>query len=584
MKKIVTLRAGRVARRPLTGLAPLVLLIALASSAVLGIACGQGEEPTPTVAPAETPPTATATPAPAPTPTPMPASVNEDDELTMAYVQGALERYERDGLEATVAYYSSGESIEGERFLFIIDADDGAMVAMPFHQGLIGSKHVLAGQFLEIATEEGGWLEHRGIHPDVADGAVVREQPLRSYLVLRDGLLFMSSHSVLLESLADATRDYVSRAIARYESEGLEATVDYYNSQNSLEGPFYLFLIGADYRYIVHPIFPHLIGTDIRDVVGSEVHWLGKEIAEATEEGIWVEYLWPNPVTRVDEPKATWAIRHDGLIFASGYYASGVTAEAPARRKADLREYTVEYVRRAIERYERDGPDSMVAYYNSFVSFEGEWYLFATDESDIYIVHPLLPRLIGTDIKDVVASDGYEVGKEIAKATEEGIWVEYLWPHPVTLEHVPKVGYAVRHDGKIFASGYYPGVAEPGAHTKAYVQEAMDYYDREGIEETVRFYNTRESVDGSYWLMMVDPEGSIIVSSLAPELVGMDARMFKGILAGEPIGEELVGATEEGHWIRYLWPNERTAGALVVHLWMIRHDGYVFSSAYYEEE
>ena len=123
---------------------------------------------------------------------------------------------------------------------------------------------------------------------------------------------------------------------------------------------------------------------------------------------------------------------------------------------------------RAIERYERDGLDSMTAYYNSVASFEGQFYLFAMDENDIYFVHSLLPRLIGTDIKDVVGSDGFELGKEIAKATEEGIWVEYLWPHPVTLKEVPKVGYAVRHDGLIFASGYYPGVEDPEAYTKDY--------------------------------------------------------------------------------------------------------------------
>ena len=31
---------------------------------------------------------------------------------------------------------------------------------------------------------------------------------------------------------------------------------------------------------------------------------------------------------------------------------------------------------------------SFLNYYNSVASFEGEWYLFATDENDIYHVHP----------------------------------------------------------------------------------------------------------------------------------------------------------------------------------------------------
>ena len=104
-------------------------------------------------------------------------------------------------------------------------------------------------------------------------------------------------------------------------------------------------------------------------------------------------------------------------------------------------------MRRAIERYQRDGLESTLNYYNSVASFEGQWYLFATDENDVYNVHPLLPHLRGTDIKEVVDSSGFELGRALAEATEDGVWVEYLWPHPVTLLEAPKISYAARHDG-----------------------------------------------------------------------------------------------------------------------------------------
>ena len=581
------LQIGRVARRSAAGATLLILALALVSVATFSMACGDDPPPMPVADPAEPAPAATPAPEPAePAPTPESEPVNEDDALTRAYVEEAIERYKRDGLDATVAYYSSEESIEGERYLIILDGDDGTVVAIPFYQDLIlGEQHSSAAPFLERATEAGDWLEHRELQPTLTDtGVVIREDDLRTYLIRYDGWLFMSSHSILQENLAEATKDYVSRAIARYESEGLEGTVDYYNSQDSLEGRLYLFLIGADDNYLAHPIFPNLIGTDIKEVRDSRGDPLGQRIAQATEEGIWVEYLWPTPITRVESPKTTWAIRHDGLIFASGYYDVGDATEPPAWLDADPREYTVEYVERAIERYERDGLESMLNYYNSAASFEGEWYLFATDANDIYHVHPLLPRLIGTDIKDVVGSDGYELGKALAEATEEGVWVEYLWPHPVTLQEVPKVGYAVRRDGLLFASGYYPAVDDPEAYTKGYVQQAIEYYEREGVEATLAYYNSPASVDGSYWLMMVGPEGDIVASAVAPEWVGVEASTFTGILAGEPIGEELLGATEEGHWFQYVWPNPRASGVLVVNLWIIRHDGYVFASGHYEEE
>ena len=41
----------------------------------------------------------------------------------------------------------------------------------------------------------------------------------------------------------------------------------------------------------------------------------------------------------------------------------------------------------------------------SAASFDGQFYLFMMDENDVYLVHPFIPRLIGTDIKDLPNQD-----------------------------------------------------------------------------------------------------------------------------------------------------------------------------------
>ena len=518
--------------------------------------------------------------------TPLPAPPEPDDDtLTLAYVMDAMARYERAGLDSTVAYYNSEESIQGERGLRIYNPESKTMLASGLFPLERGEKRLSFGPLEELvklfdgATGEAQWQDIVGHTRNFQD------IPKRVVAILHDGLVFSSSHITLQENVADATMDYVSRATARYDEEGLDATVEYYNSQESLEGHFYLFLIGADDIYVAHPIFPHLIGTDIKDVVGSDGQELGKEIAQATEDGIWVEYLWPNPVTRAEERKTTWAIRHDGLIFASGYYTAGDEAVATPWKDADPRVYTVDYVNRAIERYERDGLDSMTAYYNSVASFEGQWYLFAMDENDIYIVHSLLPRLIGTDIKDVVGSDGFELGKEIAKATEDGIWVEYLWPHPVTLEEVPKVGYAARHDGLIFASGYYPEVENPEARTKEYVQETIEYYDREGLDATIAYYSSEERERGHWYLILTDASSGLgLMNTLTSITVGRDVRTLKGLIAGEPFGELIYNAPEDGHWLQVKVAHSSTSETLIGHMWSVKHDGLIFTSGYFVEE
>ena len=553
--------------------AVLLLLVAV-SMAVFVAACSSEPTPTPTPAPTATP-----------TPQAMPEDVRlDDDGITLAYVMAAIEHYEENGLEATVEFYRSASSVENERSLILLDKDESTLLVyrnIPALEGqYIGSGSSFSGftQLIEAATEEGFWISTRGVNP-----VTKQEEPRRILVVLHDGLVFSASHSDLVQDVAASTKEYVNKAIAKYEEDGLDAVIAHYNGQASLDGQFYLFLIGEDDIYLAHPIFPHLIGTDIKDVVGSDGQELGKEIAEATEQGVWVEYLWPHPVSRKEQQKVTWAIRHDGLIFASGYYAGEPETGPPAWRDADPREYTVQYVHQAIERYESEGLESMLNYYNSVASFEGEWYLFATDAEDIYHVHPLLPQLIGTDIKDVVGSDGYRLGEELAKATEEGVWVEYLWPHPVTLKEVPKISYAVRRDGMLFASGYYVRVEDPAGYTKAYVQQAIEHYQEHGLEATIALYSSEESLDGQWGLTLADEHDVLLVAPLAPHLIGTDLKEIAS-LGRRAIGREMAAATEEGVWVNYIFPNVRSSETLYAHTWAVRHDGLLFTSRYYDDQ
>ena len=511
----------------------------------------------------------------------VPEAATEAEAQTIAYVMAAIARYEQDGLKATAAYYNSPASIEGDRAMVIVSEAERTLLASALFPSLqggrVGPRSVL-GALIGKVTEAGLWTDRLATNPVTS-----QKEPRRFYYLRHDGLIFGAGHSVLRENLADVVQDYVTKAIALYEREGLDATVAYYNSQASVDGPLYLFLMDANDIYLVHPIFPHLIGTDIKDVVGSNGYELGKEIAKATEAGHWVEYLWPNPATEREEAKTAWVIRHAGLIFASGYYTADAEAEEPAWKTTDPREYTVEYVQRAIERYDRDGLEAMTAYYNSVASFEGQFYLFATDANDIYFVHPLFARLRGTDIKDVVGSDGYELGKEIAQATEAGHWIEYLWPHPVTLREVPKVAYAIRHDGRIFASGYYPSIEDPAGRTLAYVQAAIDRYERDGLAATVAYYNSPESVDGQWHLTLLDENDIYLVQPLLPRLIGTDVKLI-GVPGRADAGRAIAQATAEGQWIRYQVPNPRATGTVQRHQWVVRHDGLIFSSGYYEEE
>ena len=49
-------------------------------------------------------------------------------------------------------------------------------------------------------------------------------------------------------------------------------------------------------------------------------YFYGDELLGATEEGRWVSYVILNPETGENEQKHTWAVRHEGLLFGSGWY------------------------------------------------------------------------------------------------------------------------------------------------------------------------------------------------------------------------------------------------------------------------
>ena len=508
-----------------------------------------------------------------------PAELDARDR-TRIYVEEAIARYEKYGRDATVDYYRGPRSVEGERALMLLTGDDQTVLASVVYPHLILSNSFTRpgtpmGDLIAQATPEGYWVSGVPLL-NPATG----QQGRSVFLVIRhDGLIFGSGHFPTREEYA---KDYVQQAIALYEREGRAAAIAFYNSQDSIVGEFYLFLMGADDLYLAHPIFPHLIGSDVKDLPNLDLagNPLGEEIAKATEAGIWVDYRWPNPVTRVEELKSAWVVRHDGLIFATGYYTPDPDAAPPAWKDADPREYTVTYVNNAIARYEREGLEALQHYYNSVGSFEGQWYLFATDANDHYVLHPLLPDLIGTDIKDLPQKDseGNDLGKTIAGATAggEGIWVEYDWPHPFTLQEVPKVTYVARHeDGTLFASGYYPDTEDPRAYTQQYVADAIARYDREGREAAIAYYNSPESIDGQWSLIMVSAsDGVILANGIFPNTVGRIMRYINE-----------AGVTEAGKW----FPPQPAENPLAPELnrlqnWAVLHDGIIFVSGYFFSE
>ena len=246
------------------------------------------------------------------------------------------------------------------------------------------------------------------------------------------------------------TKFFVDKAISRYETEGLDATLAHYNRQESIDGQWYVFIVDENDLVIGHPD-PQRLGLDVKGWVGTDANGynFGPDMLSATEDGKWVSYVYRNPEsgglgsdnTGAMQLKNAWVVKHDGLLFASGWYVNAdeftrslVFAAVNKFRSVGL-ESTIAYFTGPESVY--SGLAATIDYYNSAETVEGEWFAFISDSSGTIVDH-YNKTLVGTDLKDLLGTD-------VSEAPAEGSWV--------TTEDVRV--WVVGYDGMVFGSGWH---------------------------------------------------------------------------------------------------------------------------------
>lgn len=115
------------------------------------------------------------------------------------------------------------------------------------------------------------------------------------------------------------TKSFVQDAIRLYNRGGRQALTNHYNSPESIDGQWYMFVSDENNIMFVHPE-PTLVGMNLLDIVDSTGYKSGEAISATTEHGQWFTYSGHNYETGQQARKHAWAIRHDGLIFGSGWH------------------------------------------------------------------------------------------------------------------------------------------------------------------------------------------------------------------------------------------------------------------------
>ncbi|MES2263976.1 MAG: cache domain-containing protein [Pseudomonadota bacterium] len=138
-------------------------------------------------------------------------------------------------------------------------------------------------------------------------------------------LAFMAGGASAAPSVtADEAVALVKEAVQYIKKNGREkAFAEFNNSKGHfVNGELYIVATSLDGVVLAHGANPKLLGKNIREIKDTDGKlFVQEQITVAKTKGSgWVDFRWPNPVTKDIEPKTVYLERMDDLLIAGGIY------------------------------------------------------------------------------------------------------------------------------------------------------------------------------------------------------------------------------------------------------------------------
>lgn len=150
---------------------------------------------------------------------------------------------------------------------------------------------------------------------------------IKSFVLLFAALLFSGTATAAEKATRDEAVAMVKKAAAYMKEHGKEKALAEFNKPN---GPFvdrdlYIFAYSAngDGINLAHGANPSLIGKNLIDLRDADGKAIVKSIIEAGNSKAgsgWVDYKWPNPVTKAVEQKTSYVEKVGDVVLGSGVY------------------------------------------------------------------------------------------------------------------------------------------------------------------------------------------------------------------------------------------------------------------------
>lgn len=123
---------------------------------------------------------------------------------------------------------------------------------------------------------------------------------------------------------ADEARALVQRAVSHMKAAGKEKSLADFTRPDGgfVDRDLYVFTYGPDGKVTSNGGNAAMIGRDITKVKDADGRLFANEIIEIanTKGSGWVDYKWPNTVSKKIEQKSSYFEKHDDQIIGVGFY------------------------------------------------------------------------------------------------------------------------------------------------------------------------------------------------------------------------------------------------------------------------
>ena len=231
------------------------------------------------------------------------------------------------------------------------------------------------------------------------------------------------------------------------------------------------------------------------------------------------------------------------------------------------------FVHEAVAYAREHGRDAALAEFGrkdgSFV--RGELYIYAYDNNNTVLAHPVSPELVGRNRLDEPDAFGYPYAWRFRNALTNGsgfLW--FYYQNPAQNNRIEqKLGYVERVDETWWlGSGVYYGpvdraaVPEAGAprttqEIKAFVDTAAEYARHQGRETALAAFNDPEGpfAGGDLYVYALDYDGIALALPFQPDLVGTNFSGSQDAGGRFYTRTEIALAREGGGYLLYEYPD-----------------------------